>query len=656
MSKKDEGMLNFIMSGFEDLECFESDTVLPSDLSDCFEWMNNRSAEDAILYRETIMSAIEKDAQRFIDTGLAAAWFGDADSQIKKVSQEVNGPLLELLLKVSNHVDMQCPELFRQGAPLLGKLPMSGIGRPEQSKPHESVEKLYATAEEGNLKIAGKLKQDEHSGELFSQTLKSAEMGRMTAPRPIEEADLSSIRVSQRFSVKQGLRKDGSVKVRCVDGCTESGVNPCTEKTEHLELDNLDFLFEVMRQIWQQSGTIPHVFKADIDSAYCRVPIMPQHRWAANVIFAHDEKTYVAGHLAMPFGATSSVFGWSRIGAALVRILRVILKIPVGIYVDDLHGAERPECIKHTNECVARLIKCVLGRSSVATHKVAHGLPMQELLGATVDADDFGVSFCPNEEKVVKWCDQIRDILRRKHLPSGAGKKLAGKLSWSAQLVFCRLGRAMLRPLYKIKRGETWSLEIESALVWFLEILSMQVVQVRPWIWPSSRPVQIYCDAAGSPARLAAIVFTEDGRAFYSDVAPPQSLLDYFTDRSDNQICSLELCAIALGLSTFGDFCKGRKVHVWSDNAGSEWAVRRGSAKAWDHNEVVHAIWVKAAALRCHMRVDRVPTELNIADLPSRFSYDLLREIHATYVPPVLDEFFWNEQAWSTIWLKDNMN
>ena len=112
------------MSGFEDLECFESDTVLPSDLSDCFEWMNNRSAEDAILYRETIMSAIEKDAQRFIDTGLAAAWFGDADSQIKKVSQEVNGPLLELLLKVSNHVDMQCPELFRQGAPLLGKLPM----------------------------------------------------------------------------------------------------------------------------------------------------------------------------------------------------------------------------------------------------------------------------------------------------------------------------------------------------------------------------------------------------------------------------------------------------------------------------------------------------------------------------------------------------
>ena len=213
-----------------------------------------------------------------------------------------------------------------------------------------------------------------------------------------------------------------------------------------------------------------------------------------------------------------------------------------------------------------------------------------------------------------------------------------------------------MRPLYNVKRGQSWSPQVESALTWWLEVLSLQVLQVRPWVWPASRPVQIYCDAAGAPARLAAVVFTDDGRTFYTDVAPPQSLLDYFIDRSDNQICSLELCAIALGLSTFGHFCTGRKVHVWSDNSGSENAVRRGSAKVWDHNEVVHAIWAKAAMLQCHMRVDRVPTEVNIADLPSRHSYNLLREMQAEFVPPVLDEFFWNEQAWNTIWLKDTLN
>ena len=67
----------------------------------------------------------------------------------------------------------------------------------------------------------------------------------------------------------------------------------------------------------------------------------------------------------------------------------------------------------------------------------------------------------------------------------------------------------------------------------------------------------------------------------------------------------------------------------------------------------MHAIWAKAAMLKCHMRVDRVPTQVNIADLPSRMSYGLLKAIQATYVPPVLDEHFWNEEAWNTIWLKN---
>ena len=652
MPEKDEGMLKFALDAFSDTECFESVIDLPEDLLDCFEWMCERTEEESIACREAMMCSIEKDAKYFIDEGLANDWFGDADNSIRTIGHEFNGPVFEQLLKLSDHVDRDCPEMFRKGASLMGKLTRSGIGKPETKKPHEPISQLRESAEVGNLRIAAKLREDPHSDELMAQTLQEAKLGRMTVPRPINEVDLTSIRVSQRFSVEQGTKPDGRLKVRSVDGCTESGINPCTEQTEHLSLHSLDFLFEVMRKTWENTASVPHPWKVDIDSAYRRVPVAPVDRWAAHVMFLHQDEIYVSGHLAMPFGATSSVFSWSRVAAAIVRILRVVLKIPAGVYVDDLHGAERPECVQHTNECVVRLIKFILGESSVAAHKVAHGLPMEELLGATIDADEHGASFCPNERKVDKWCGEIRSILLKKHLPSGAGKKLAGKLSWSAQIVFCRLGRAMLRPLYNIKRGEVWSPMVESALTWFLEVLSLQVLQVRPWTWPQSRPVQIFCDAAGSPARLAAIVFTEDGRSLYTDIAPPQSLLDYFVDRRDNQICSLELCAIALGLSTFEEFCRGRRVHVWSDNCGSERAVKRGSARAWDHNEVVHAIWAKAASMKCHMVIDRVPTEVNIADLPSRSSYDLLGAIQATFVPPVLDTYFWNEEAWNTIWLK----
>ena len=63
---------------------------------------------------------------------------------------------------------------------------------------------------------------------------------------------------------------------------------------------------------------------------------------------------------------------------------------------------------------------------------------------------------------------------------------------------------------------------------------------------------------------------------------------------------------------------------------------------------MVHSIWVKAAALRCHLRIDRVPTKDNIADLPSREEYRLLTAMGTVFVEPVLDEMFWTKKAWDT--------
>ena len=178
------------------------------------------------------------------------------------------------------------------------------------------------------------------------------------------------------------------------------------------------------------------------------------------------------------------------------------------------------------------------------------------------------------------------------------------------------------------------------------ELLSLQMMRASPWSIPVARPVELFCDAAGSPGRLAAVVYTHDGRSLYTDMAPPAELMEFFKPRRDKQICGLELCAIALGLCTFADHCDGRCVRIWSDNAGSEHATRRGSAKAWDHTCVVHAIWVKAAMLRCRMWVERVPSALNIADLPSRKEYGLMAAMGTVWVPPVLDKMFWQQPSW----------
>ena len=500
--------------------------------------------------------------------------------------------------------------------------------------------------------VLHRLREDVNSASLMQQTRDDAKKSRMSEPVPVGDVDLSAIRISQRFAVDQGLKSDGTPKIRCVDSCTESGINPCTEASEHLSLDGLDDLIEIMKFFRIDLSTLPHLLKVDVNAAYRRVPVNAEDRWAAHVAFQHLGTTYIAGHLAMPFGATSSVFAWDRIGAAIVCICRVVLKIPVLRYVDDLFSAERPECVVHARDCIVRLIRALLGADSVSEDKVSSGLPL-EILGVTVDADLDGVAFWPSEKKVSKWSSEIAAALASKQLLRGPGKKLAGKLSWSAQYVFQRLGRAMLRPLYNIGRGVSWSAPIESALAWWQQVLELQIHQHRRWVLPDTRPVQLLCDARGSPPRLAAVVYTHDGRSFYTDMEPPQALLDFFLTRGDSQIAGLELAAIALGLCTFGEHFVGQKVRVWSDNCVSECATRRGSAKAWDHNQIVHSLWTKAAALKCYMRVDRVPTELNISDLPSRMEYKLLQLMGTQFVEPELDEMFWSETAWSPLVVSD---
>ena len=101
-------------------------------------------------------------------------------------------------------------------------------------------------------------------------------------------------------------------------------------------------------------------------------------------------------------------------------------------------------------------------------------------------------------------------------------------------------------------------------------------------------------------------------------MAVSEDIFAIFKARQDNQIMGLELLAISLGLSSFEHLLRKRRVVIHSDNTGSEAATKKGTARSWDHTQLVHAQWLHAAMLGIDMHVVRVPTDDNIADLPSR--------------------------------------
>ena len=318
-----------------------------------------------------------------------------------QVSATVNGPLLEMLAKAcllasarrSNRLahlfqaidykDAACVDMLRYGAPIIGQLPQFHGGGQKVAAPEKvDLEAFDAKAPAINMRVLAKLREDEHAANLHRACLQDAQKGRMTPPVLATAEHCMEFVLSPRFSVEQGVRlhaieacrcavacfvtgllEDGSPKIRPIDDLTSSGVNKHTHAVEKLTNDTLDLLLEAMRRIKGKTevgsagirfsspfaGPLPlqdemALFKADIDSAYRRVPICPGvacmcrevaavkricapppllsgHRRYATVAYKLHGKTYVSQHVALPFGAAAAVQGWHRIGLlACIRL------------------------------------------------------------------------------------------------------------------------------------------------------------------------------------------------------------------------------------------------------------------------------------------------------------------------------------------------
>ena len=97
---------------------------------------------------------------------------------------------------------------------------------------------------------------------------------------------------------------------------------------------------------------------------------------------------------------------------------------------------------------VHRLIRCCLGATAIAEKKLEAGNPLT-VLGVNIEIDMEGVIFWPAEDKIDKWKAKLESTLARGTMTQQDACKLSGSLQWGTQYIFRRLGRAMLRPLYR---------------------------------------------------------------------------------------------------------------------------------------------------------------------------------------------------------------
>jgi hypothetical protein len=503
-----------------------------------------------------------------------------------------------------------------------------------------------------NAELLAEVKADRHASELYETTVNDAMNGRMTWPQDAAGVCLDTVTLSPRFGVEQGLKADGSSKIRPIDDLTRSGCNAATSPSEKLQYESLDTLLAVGRAAGEAFGHDLSLWKADIASAYRRIPVAPEHRQFGHVVFSMAGQTMVSQHLVLPFGAVASVHHWNRVGDMIKTLARRLLHLPVCRFVDDYFAVERLELAAHALEVFVRLVRALMGTSAIENRKCDHGNPMA-ILGVSVCVTQFGFTFVPDEAKVTKWSRQIAEALRTSRLTGGEASKLSGRLSWASQHIFRRVGRALLYPIYKQKRARhsTINDELRLALTWWLTALQCRKCELRVWRPVATRTCQLLCDARSTPPRVAAFLVI-DGCRFYSDAAPPVELMEFLKPRNDGQITSLEILSIAFGLSTFLAMLRGRNVHVFSDNTSAEHNTSKGRAKSFDHTMIIHSIWSVALEESLGLYVSRVASKDNIADDPSRERYGLVARMGAKRMPPQLLRRFHEPAAWESVRLR----
>ena len=112
--------------------------------------------------------------------------------------------MMELLAKTCNFHDPECVQTLREGARLLGILPLTGNGSPNVVEASMTEEDLVKGRLLQNAQILKRLRQDKNAGELQRLASEDAALGRMSAPRRWRPLDSVEATLCPRFGVEQG--------------------------------------------------------------------------------------------------------------------------------------------------------------------------------------------------------------------------------------------------------------------------------------------------------------------------------------------------------------------------------------------------------------------------------------------------------------------
>jgi len=219
--------------------------------------------------------------------------------------------------------------------------------------------------------------------------------------------------------------------------------------------------------------------------------------------------------------------------------------------------------------------------------------------------------------KTEVWIEMIKGILLAEQLTQHDAEKLAGRLNFLTFSVAGRSGASRLSRLYAAIYWPSTDLSagLRSDLRWWLQFLAERRSKSYGINRPHDKIATLYTDAEGNGG-IGGVLFVDDEEPLQFAFKVPTSFNMLFTHRK-TYIIQLELLAVTVALTLFGQSLRGAAVKFFVDNRSVLGSLRKGRSKVEDLNSLVLLTIDKTAHIELCL-FSWIPSALNIADLPSR--------------------------------------
>lgn len=434
----------------------------------------------------------------------------------------------------------------------------------------------------------------------------------------------------RRFAIFQ---KD---KWRPCDHARESLHNACTRPSEALAGQGTAEDPAILARAFASAHGAPVAMLGgteDWPKAYRKAPVCsPRFNVVCvwNPYEARPEYFLLAG---FNFGLVSAVVGFNRWPRFVIGAARAWLGCCVVSYFDDAFVGE-PEYAQGSGQAALGQLAALTGLP-FAPKKHCPPSSVPTFVGVVTDYrrvvshGEFSVHVDPRRRaSVLQLADEVLEADSVSHTRAA---KLAGKMRWALCPCFGRVGLALLRPLHGVRENVSpLPHDLREAIAGLRLLADCLPPRTLPVVASDRPPTVILTDASyeGGKGCLGVVVKRPGRPLLWTACDCPPELLKAFADldRPKKQyIGQLELLAAVVAYTTFPEEMRGEHVIHWIDNESAVYALVKGYSRAADSARIVTLYHSCVSQLGITPWIEYVQSEDNIADLPSRGEFELLR-------------------------------